>query len=734
MLNRIVLTIVVVISIVWIAFVGFNLLDKRDHISPELIFGIQDEEVLIINRTHEIDLNEIVSEFSPQTQSFLDLILNNPVQNERIYISKKRNVLLIETPMLWNRAKITDYFQEKEITVQFTGKQSFKLNNGFAGRFQRNFILLHTADYKSLQTELKWPYWDKNSTASSIQFSNPILATDIYFKQDGTISYQSKYYKEQNSEKVDDQELFAEVIPSQITGYHFYERKFAMHSGVVSAESPLYKWSENGFVLFNYEGQACIISDFASNRDPFLELNEISSDTLEYTPKSKITNVQLTAGFPQKIKNGFYMMYIADKVIISESKELCEKIVAAHQLGKTLALTEKARSEIYDQLPRKVSERHITSLSSYTNSVYKNILIKTQATKNSARNVEESLPAVEENSNWTQGIDGKIEFILGRKKQQVIWTSNNKIFSVLGKKKLWELDIDGKPIGNPEWIDLLDNGTKQILFNTASSIYLVQANGELQANFPIKMDAVATNPVTYFRWKGVGNFVVMNDQDQLMHFDNNGRELEVVNTNAGNTILPITVFGQKGNLIATINGANKTQTMNLERHRFLKSHSLIAQNSITVKTKDGPVYYSFKEGVLQRQDYTGSSITLGNYKDASGLRLVEGSDFSYIAFSAYHKIHVLNQEGIKMFQVDIPFRELASFDVITLQNGKTYVAMIDGIENSLYLFDSKGKSILPKPLEGKDEVTLSENGGNNLVITTSGNGFVVQYFNVLKKK
>jgi hypothetical protein len=733
MLNRIVLTVIVVFSIGWIAYVGYSLLDRREHISPELIFGNQDGEVLIINRTQEVNLTEISAEFLPQSQAFVDLILANPVQNERIYISKKRNVVVIETPMLWSRSTLMAYFQQKEITVQFSGSNTFKLNNGFFGRYQRNFILLHTDEYNSTQGDIKWPFWDQKSTASRIVFSKPISATDIYFKADGTISYQSKYNKASKSEKVDDQELFAEVLPNQIADYHFYEREFALQAEVLTTKSPLYKWSESGFVSFIYEGQTCIISDFANNRDPFLELNEINSDTIEYKPKSRIADIKLTANFPKNIQKGFYMMYIADKVVISESKELCEKIVAGHQLGKTLALTENARLAIYDQLPRRVSERFSNSKGSYTNTVYKNILIKTQATKRATGKVEEGKVEPLENSNWTQGIDGKIEFVLGRKSQQVVWTSNNKVLSVLNKKKLWEVELDGKMIGEPQWIDLLDNGNNQILFNTATSIYLIQANGEMQANFPIKIDAAATNPVTYYRWKGVGNFVLMNDKNQLMHFDNNGRELEVVKTSAGNTTLPITVFGQKGNLIATINGTDRTQTMNLERHRFLKDHKLIEQKSVVVKAKEGVAYYSFKNGSLQRQDYTGSSIILGNYQDAENLKIIEGSDFLYIAFSAYHKIHILNEEGIKMFQIDIPFRELASYDVITLQNGKTYVAMIDGIENSLYLFDSKGNSILKKPLEGKDEVNLSEKGNNNLVITTSGNGFVVQYFNVLRK-
>jgi hypothetical protein len=60
--------------------------------------------------------------------------------------------------------------------------------------------------------------------------------------------------------------------------------------------------------------------------------------------------------------------------------------------------------------------------------------------------------------------------------------------------------------------------------------------------------------------------------------------------------------------------------------------------------------------------------------------------------------------------------------------------MIDGIENNLYVYDNKGKAYTPKPLEGKGNVFLSEKGSNNLVVSTTGDGFIVQYFDVLKTK
>lgn len=736
MFNRVFLFVIALVSIIWITYVGYDLLDQKDKINPQHIFDSKDGEILIINRTKEMDLLQVDFELQASVKTLLEKMLAIPYKNERIYVSRNRELLLVELPSLWNAGMVKEYFGSREMTCNANGSNIFSLDNGFQARFKRNFLLISKTEIGSTEEELQWPVWDKKATASIIQLNQPLRSTDVYFKADGTISYQTRYSKDINSHKVDDQDLFAEVLPNKLKNYHFFERKFAVASNVLTEESPLYQWTESGFVLFDYQGKACIVSDYVSGQDPFVVVNEKASatDSTSSQAKSRIKHVRLTRNFPKNLSQGFYMMYVADKVVISESKEACEQIVADHQLGKTLALTETAKTKIYQKLPRKVSERYITGKTAYTQSAHKNILIRTQIAKLISDELPEETPSEQQELNWTQSLDGEVIQFLGRGNQQFIWSSAGKLIAVSNKKKRWQLELDGKLINEPQLIDLLDNGKEQILFNTPTTIYLIDLNGNHHEGFPVKLDNEATNSVAYFRWKGVGNFLIVDEKNQLLHLDNRGRELDVMKLNVGTCKNPVDVFNQKGNLIAVVSGSENTQTINLQRHRVVKTHAAIPQERITIKGNDGPSYYSFERGELQRQDYTGAEITLANYPDPGHFKVIEGKNFKYIAFSSYNKIHVLNERGIKMFQFEIPFRELASYDIITLQNGKTYIAMIDAIENNLFVFDNSGKCYTEKPLEGKSNVLLSEKGSNNLVVTTSGNGFIVQYFDVLKKK
>lgn len=733
MFNRVFLVVISAISVIWIAYVGYDLLDQSDKITPQHIFGTRDGEILIINRTDEVDLAQLSFEVNPEIQPLLDKMLAVPYHNERFYISKKQAVILVELPYLWNRSIVDKFFTSK--SMQVSGTEIFALENGFKARFQRNFLLIFKTEPEPADEDLQWPIWDKKATASIIQLNQPLRSTDVYFKPDGTISYQTKYSKDINSTKVDDQDLFAEVLPNKLKNYHFYERKFAVTTDVLDESSPLYQWTEAGFVLFNYNGKPCIIADYASGQDPFVVISEklSNTDTTSQSEGQRIRNIQLTKKFPADVSKGFFMMKIADKVVIAENKETCEQIVADYKIGKTLALTETVKNGIYMKLPRKVSERYVAGNMAYSRSAYKNILIRTQVANLVSSELPEEAPKAEEDLNWTQVVDGEVIHLLGRGNQQFIWTNTGKVISVSSKKRRWQLTIDGKLINEPEFIDLQENGKTQILFNTASTIYLVDMNGKNLDGFPVKLNNEATNSVTYYRWKNTGNFLVVDDKNQLIQFDQKGRQTDVLKLNVGNCKNAVDVFNQKGNLIAVASGSERTQTVNLVKFRIVKTHeSAIAQERVAVKGGEGPSYYSFEKGGLQRQDYTGAEITLANYPAPEQFKLIEGKNYKYIAFSSYNKIHVLNERGVKLFQFEIPFRELASFDVITLQNGKTYIAMIDGIENNLYVYDNSGRCYTEKPLEGKGSVLLSEKGSNNLVITTSGDGFVVQYFDVLK--
>jgi hypothetical protein len=745
MFNRLFLIIVCIISFIWISYVAFDLLDQRDKVTPQNIFNNLDGEILVINRPQEVRLDELEFKVNAQMRPILDKLLSVSNLNERFYISQKRPILIIELSTLWDAEILQQFCVSKGIKLtpnaegSTTDLNELAFEQGLRGRCQQNFLLISLGQINGKGNhDIVWPTWDQKASASIIQLNQPLKSTDVYFKEDGTIAYQTKYYPESNSQKVDDKDLFAQVLPDRLTKYHFYERNYAASIHLIDSASPLYLWSESGFVTFDYRGEPCIIADYIGGQDPFTVIREKAAENDEVIVESKgpelFQYIQITKNFPVEQSAGFYMMYIADKVVLSGSQEACEQIVADYQLGKTVALNEEISQRFYGKLPQKVSERYISGNQAYAKTAYKNILIKTViAQKATVEKDPKDGRSPRAEQSWSQSISGENTFLLGRSGTQFVWTSS-EVIAVSNRKKIARLNFEGTLIGAPTLIDLLDNGSEQVLFNTNSHLYLIDSDGQPHEGFPIKFDNAASNSVSYYRWKGVGNFLVVDEKNRLLHYDNRGRELNILQLGIQNCINPVDVFNQKGILTAVVSGSDRTQTVNMDKHRVLKKYPAIPKERVAVKSPEGPMYYYFDQESWMRSDYTGNVIKLGNYANSTQFKLSEGDNFHYLAFSSYNKIHLFNERGIKMAQLDIPFRELSSYDVLTMQNGKTYVALVDGLENNVYLYDLSGRSFTKKPLEGRGLVLLSESNRHDLVLTTSGNNFIVQYFEILKQK
>lgn len=745
MFNRLFLIITCIVSFIWISYVAFDLLDQRDKVTPQNIFNNMDGEILVINRPHEVRLDELEFKVHDQMRPVLDKLLSAAYLNERFYISQQRPILIVEISTIWDAETLRSFCSSKGFSLEKNGSgnttdlSDLAFENGFSGRCERNFLLISTAHIHGGNHGIAWPIWDQKASASIIQLNQPFKSTDVYFKEDGTIAYQTKYNAESDSRKIDDKDLFAQVLPDKLTKYHFYERNYAKSIHLLSAESPLYLWAESGYVTFEYRGEPCLISDYIGGQDPFTVIREKLAESDEVIDDNNkgsqlFQYIQVTSSFPADASNGFYMMYIADKVVLSASEETCRQIVADYQLGKTVALNKAVSDRFYGKLPQKVSERYITTRESYSKSAYRNILIKTVVAHTAIEQPAVGGEKQRAEKSWTQSVNGQNTILLGRSGTQFIWTSAHEMIAVSNRKKTAQLKLEGTLIGQPVLIDLLDNGTQQVLFNTESHLYLVDASGNAHEGFPVKLDNAATNQISYYRWKGVGNFLIVDNKNRLIHFDNRGRELNILQLGVQNCINAVDVFNQKGVLTAVVSGSDRTQTVNMDKHRVLKKHPAIPQDRIVVKSPEGPQYYYFDEDSWIRQDYAGNAIKLGNYANATQFRLAEGADFRYLAFRSYNKLHIFNERGVKISQIDIPFRELASYDILTLENGKTYIALVDDLENNVYLYDNSGKSFTPKPLEGQELVLLSESNKYGLVLTTSGNNFIVQYFETLKQR
>lgn len=66
---------------------------------------------------------------------------------------------------------------------------------------------------------------------------------------------------------------------------------------------------------------------------------------------------------------------------------------------------------------------------------------------------------------------------------------------------MWKRKLPEKIIGDVQQVDALKNEKFQLVFNTASAIYIIDRNGNDLSPFPVKLSAKATNPVTVFDYE-----------------------------------------------------------------------------------------------------------------------------------------------------------------------------------------------------------------------------------------
>lgn len=729
MFNRIFLILICILSLGWIFYVGYDVFYKTDRLDPELIFSKEDQELLIINRTDEFFSVNIPFQIHPEISDLVRQFIETP-RNERIFLSKTRPVILIESPNYWNKNSVITYLNRKNIPYQQNDESL--LIGDFQLQFKYHFLLIAPKGLRKNHGDFTLPKWDKKATAVIVhQLKNSAYLTEIYLQTDGQIIYQTTYDNQLDSEKVDDKNLFAPYLPAGITSYHFYEKKFALNNHILTKSSPMNEWLQYGFVLFDYNGVSVIMTDSKIGEDPLNTLNtKFAKDTLTFREDTPTKEIKLTETFPSNTKSGFYLTRIGDKVIFSESLNLNKKIVADYELGNTLLLNDEKAEKIYGKLPYKVVERLVSPSDMYAVSTYANISTK--------HLIQVSAPTIASNENQKENdpsqhfiipVNGTVSYATGKGNQQYLLTSTNQLIAINSGKITWQKSIPDKIIGDIKIVDYEGNGKVYLLFNTAKKLFLLTEQGTniLDNMFAPKKEFV--NEANLYRWKNQTNLIYIDEAAQIKHCSADGKSVKSIPVTAGNTTKKIEIFAQNGRIIGLLTGEKATQTIDLSKNRSIKNHPVIPSDALRLKAGGSINFFDFQDGKLIRSDYTSSKTVIDNFPDIKQLKSIPVNTQTFVTFISYHKLHIYNENGNLIRKIDVPVSDLQSYDICFINN-KLYAAFLDGLENKISVADGEGK-VLKDNLEGKNYIFMSVKG-NTLNLLSEGNGYAVQYYNVLQ--
>lgn len=725
MLNRIILILICIISISWISYIGYDIYFQKDRLNPELIFNKEDTNLLIINRTDEFPNIKIDFQWNVENQSLIQQFISVP-RNERIFISQNRPIILIESPNYWNLSSVITYLNRKGIQYRKVKKDleigDFKLT------FKYHYLLIAPKNFGKNHTSVTLPKWDPKASAVVLHSfgDEGSYTSEIYLKDQGEIIYQISNIAQQNDINIDDKTLFAPFLPANIENYHFYETNFAIINDLILKNEIISEWLDNGFVQFDYNGTAVLMTDSKLGEDPLNSINERwATDTSSYKENDFIPNLILFKGFSAN-KNGLYFSRVGDKSIFSTSLDVNKRIIADFELGNTLQLNESKSDYIYGNLPYKVAERKVSKNDKYAVTNFKNKSIKYFIDVKSQQKVNATTS--NPNKPFVLPTEGEIRSVLGRGNQQYIYTSVNKFYALNNGKLSWQKSIDGTIIGQPKIVDYEGNGKTFLLLNTQKSVYLFSEAGDnLLENSKIGTNGFG-NEVNLYRWKNIAYLVYIDKSKKVVHQALNNNFIKFINHSSGNTQKIIDVFVQNGRVIGVIRGDQHTQTIDLSKDRVLKNYPVIPNETISLKEGGKIRYFGYQNGKFISFDYTSrNQNTLEELPNFSQFKSISINNKTFLSFISYQKLHLFDALGNKIKTINLPSNDISNYDIYF--NGNQFnFGFVDDLQNKITVTDGNGK-IIKGGLEGKNIVFLSFSK-SQLNILTEGNGYAVQYYGI----
>ncbi|MCO4813227.1 MAG: hypothetical protein KC454_00845 [Flavobacteriales bacterium] len=715
MIGRIILALVFVGSLVWIGFVGFDILSVKNNFAPHVTFGIEDQAVFVVNRPSEVQF-VMLDEFSnsPLLSLCSDL---NPDSYSTGYFSLNRPHFILKNSENWSKEIITSLFNKTGLELEIIGSE-FTLGD-YDGKFFKSSLYLSSRDLQSSLLNLDKNSFqvDKKSSLSIVQLNEDGVKSisDIYFLPSGKINYVSTNNGITLGNQVKDEVIFSSVVTSKFSGYHFRERDFLASTDSVFAKGPMAQWCLSGVLEIDYKGSRVLISDYVDGQDPILILN----DLFQSFEESQF-NVALTNDFPSK-NSSFHIKYLEDLIVISESESACDKVIGDFKLGNTIALNQNVMNMVYGRLPKSISERFISETESYSKTVFKDKILQTKfGTSASKKEVVQK-----ETISINCGFDISNFLVLEGNGNVVVQGEKGELAIYKNEEQIWKETVEGKIVGDIQLIDLYYNGEKFILFNTADKIYLYDLSGVSSSGFPVEIEDEVTNEVKFYRWLGKSYFLVGLEENQVGKFDGKGRELEIIKTQV-EVKKKIDVWASQGKLFGGFSNGKNFEMYNLERKKSHRVFSLPSQTH-SAKIPNELIQFALTNGQLIKIDQKGEKVEFESYENGKILSVDNTSKSPIVIIKSNNVIHLINNEGLSFGQIKVPFNEVENVAIYNSQSGKTFAAIIDGLENNVYLYDINGEKIKDKALEGQTKVSVVKSK-NRSQVSTIIDQFFVQYF------
>ena len=143
--------------------------------------------------------------------------------------------------------------------------------------------------------------------------------------------------------------------------------------------------------------------------------------------------------------------------------------------------------------------------------------------------------------------------------REVLVQDDEHLIHLLGSagKELWSYPLDGPILGEVQQVDRFQNGKLQLLFNTASRIYVIDRNGKDVGGFPVSLPVKTQAPLAAFDYDGTREYRLLLPltDGRILNYGLDGQVVKgwappQLRTGASNSISHVRI-GNKDHLLVT---------------------------------------------------------------------------------------------------------------------------------------------------------------------------------------
>ncbi|MFM7006613.1 MAG: hypothetical protein ACKOWX_05120 [Flavobacteriales bacterium] len=712
MRQRLLLLIIGLLSFGWIIFSAYDLLSNENLVDFKTYFTPKDKKVYVIQDPQAIDWNNEGIVTTELNRSLYASILKNSKEQLNFFFSASQTKILVEKKGNWSKKEVVELLHNGLFALSMGKLKKFEFGK-LHGCYNGNQLLIYDGELPtakpfhlplSAKASYAWWKWDAKQK---------IRLTEMYLKKDGVYQYVKYSNPNPALHKIDDQLLYAEVIPDFFKQYYFYEKNYAAQLDPNFKKSPWYKCVKSGFIHLKKDSASLIVFDYAENAHPIQTLNEHFQKE-ELNNESAVFKQLRFCTVINSSLSTWYVGVLGQYGFASTDKSLLDQALAAATLGQTLSQDEKRAARFYANMPKKVSARWIDATQKKTTTLLGHLTVETsyQKLNDQTQNTQEE---IRDYFVMNPGFNVLAFAAFAERGNAIALTENHQLVGYINGLRKWEKPLTQEVkalyavLGAPQYVCAQFEHEAQIFDKSGRLLF--------------KLSHEAGSPIQVIDNKGKKEFIC----------SNGGNSLQLINEN-GSVVKQFTLGGQLKNQMSFKQSGKAYVSILTD-----KSFQIIdlAKRKVALKQSVDSAYVlvgnSLNTVAVKIQKNSATVISLSGQKqfkvpaDVHCFGAYLQGDKTIIVMKRACSLFAYDQNGSRIWEKTLPAIELSQFTSFQNPSKQTVVGLLDAIGNQIYLLDDLGRNLDKDKRHGAKELQISAFGNNAYSITTYLGAYIIQY-------